>query len=95
MTLEEEYSLVPTTDEGWFAVESAAGVIIESGDLLKIPQRSTVGQASWFEYASDMSAQAIVAREAVIDRDGDALFEAGAALYQSCVRCHDEYWVNR
>lgn len=95
MTLEGEYSLVPTDDDGWFAVESAASVIIESGNLLKLPERSSDRAASWLEYSTNMSDQGRLARQAALDRDGDALFQVGASLYQSCVECHDVYWTIR
>ncbi len=95
MTLEEEYSLVPTDDEGWFAAESAAGIIIESGNLLKLPERSAERAATWIDYSTEMSEQGKLAWQAVLDRDGEALFQVGASLYQSCVQCHDEYWTNR
>ncbi len=95
MTLEGEYSLVPTDDDGWFAVESAASVIIESGNLLQLPERSSDRAASWLEYSTKMSEQGRLARQAALDRDGDALFQVGASLYQSCVECHDDYWTNR
>ena len=92
MTLEGEFSLTPQTEEEWLAAESAAGIIIESGDLLKIPQRSSEHASSWITYASNMAQEGKRAREAILSRDGDALFEAGATLYQSCVSCHNEYW---
>ena len=95
MTLEGETSLVPTTEEEWLAAESAAGVIIASGDLLKIPHSSEERSEPWFTYSDQLSEQGRIAREAVLNRDGDALFEAGASLYQSCVQCHDDYWIEQ
>ena len=95
MTPEGEVSLVPTTDEEWLAVESAAGVIIASGDLLKIPHSSEERSELWLTYSDQMSEQGRIVREAVLNRDGDALFQAGASLYQSCVQCHDDYWIEQ
>ncbi len=93
MTLEGETWLTPTTEEGWLATESAAGVIIESSDLLKMPSRSLDRAESWYDYSSNMAEQAKLARDAAFNQDGDALFEAGASLYQSCLDCHNEYWI--
>ena len=93
MTLEGETSLVPTTDEEWLVAESAAGVIIASGDLLRIPHPSEERGEAWSAYADQLSEQGRLAREAILNQDGDALFQAGASLYQSCVQCHDDYWV--
>lgn len=95
MTTEGEFSLVPSTDEEWLAAESAAGVIIVSGDLLKIPHPADEErEESWFHYASRLTEQGQIAQQAVLERDGDALFQAGADLYQACVQCHDDYWNN-
>lgn len=93
MTIEGETSLVPTTEEEWLVVENAAGVIIASGDLLKIPHASEERSEPWFTYSDQLSEQGRIAREAILNRDGDALFQAGASLYQSCVQCHNDYWV--
>lgn len=95
MTLEGETSLVPTTDEEWYAVESAAGTIIASGDLLKIPYPSEDRGGLWSDFADQLTQQGRVAQEAILNRDGDALFEAGATLYQSCVQCHNVYWTDQ
>lgn len=95
MTLEGETSLVPTTDEGWYAVESAAGTIIASGDLLKIPYPPEDRGEPWSSFADHLSEQGRIAREAILKRDGDALFQAGADLYQSCLQCHNVYWTDQ
>ena len=93
MTVEGETSLVPTTDDEWLVAESAAGVIIASGDLLKIPHPTEERDELWSTFADQLSDQGRIAQEAILNRDGDALFQAGASLYQSCVQCHDVYWV--
>lgn len=95
MTLEGETSLVPTTDEEWYSTESAAGTIIASGDLLKIPYPSEDRGEPWSGFADQLSQQGRIALEAALNRDGDALFQAGATLYQSCVQCHDVYWTDQ
>lgn len=93
MTLEGEESLTPTDDEGWLAVESAAAVIVESGNLLKLSDRIPEDGNLWIDFSDQMTLVGHQALQATTDRDGDALFQAGADLYQSCLNCHDVYWT--
>lgn len=92
ITVEGEESLAPTTEEGWFAVESAAGVVQESGNLLLIPARSE-NRADWIQFSNQMADVAAQARTAALNEDETSLFQAGADLYQTCVSCHSRYWV--
>lgn len=92
ITVEGEESLAPTTEEGWFAVESAAGVVQESGNLLLIPVRSE-NRADWIQFTNQMVDVAAQARTAALNQDERSLFQAGADLYQTCVSCHTRYWV--
>ncbi len=82
--------LAPTTDEGWLQVQNSAAVLIESANLLQLPGRAEDLQ-DWAEYSqglATMSRKAFVAAEA---KDADALFAAGADLYQVCLACHQKY----
>ena len=90
ITAEATTDLAPTTDEGWHRVASAAATLAESGNLLMLPSRAE-GRADWIAFSGglvDTGRQALEAAEA---RDGDALFEAGAAIYQVCLACHRSY----
>ena len=43
------------------------------------------------EYSQALVAAGITARDAAIAQDADALFEAGARLYNVCRACHNRY----
>ena len=92
LTVEGETSLAPTTEEGWFAVESAAGVVAESGNLLLLPERA-LQRSDWIRFTNEMVDAAQDARTAALELDDARLFQAGADLYQSCVKCHTKYWT--
>ena len=91
ITAEGTTDLTPTTDEGWNAVIQAGASLAEAGNLLMIPGRSM--GADWDEYASGLSSAAELAIQAGLNRDSDALFDAGGRIYQVCRACHNQYWV--
>ncbi len=91
ITAEGRTELLPTTDEGWHAVESAAAVLAESSNLLMMPARS--GGADWDEYAVGLRVASKKAMQAALDQDPDALFDAGGEIYVVCRACHNQYWV--
>ena len=86
--------LAPTTDEGWLRVAHAAAVVAESGNLLMTPDRA-LDQADWAEISRGMVRAGVRARDAAEARDAAALFAAGGHLYNVCVSCHQQYWVDR
>ena len=94
ITLEGSEDLAPTTDEGWLRVAHAAAVVAESGNLLMTPARA-VDQADWTEISRGLVRVGVQARDAAEARDADALFAAGGRLYNVCVSCHQQYWVDR
>ncbi|MEM1230799.1 MAG: hypothetical protein AAGI15_09700 [Pseudomonadota bacterium] len=85
-----EASLAPTTDEGWQQVGHAAATLIESANLLLLPGRAE-DQEDWAEFALGLASIAGRALEATESQDEDALFAAGADLYQVCLACHQQY----
>lgn len=90
ITVEGTQDLAPTTDAGWQNVQNHAAVLIESANLLQLPGRAEDLQ-DWAEYSqglATMGRKAFVAAEA---QDADALFAAGADLYQVCLACHQKY----
>ena len=91
ITEEGSRELAPTTDEGWHVVEQNAAVIAESGNLLMMPGRS--GGADWDEYSRGLIDAGSLAMKAALDQDPDALFDAGGRIYQVCLACHNQYWV--
>jgi putative intracellular protease/amidase len=92
ITVDEEIDLQPTTDEGWFAVEHAAVVVAEGGNLLML-NGYAADQADWAEYSKGLTRAALKARDAAEQQDADALFAAGGEIYSVCKACHNRYIV--
>ena len=90
ITAEGEQDLAPTTQEGWDAVSAGAATLMESANLLLLPGRAQP-EPDWTEYAQGMVTMGQKALSASRARDADALFAAGADLYQVCVACHQRY----
>jgi hypothetical protein len=91
ISAEGRQELAPTTDEGWLEVERAAAILAETGNLLMIPGRAAGDD--WVEYSRGLITAGTVALQAARDRDADALFDAGGQVYQVCLACHNQYWV--
>lgn len=94
ITVEGIEDLAPTTDEGWMEVLHAASVLMEAGELLMFPGRS-VEEPEWTEFSRAMSRAASFAKDAGLEQDPKALFDAGGTIYQICRACHQQYWHNR
>lgn len=90
VTAEGTQDLAPTTDEGWLHVQNQAAVLIESSNLLQLPGRAEDNQ-DWAEYSRGLATMAGKAFAAAEAKDADALFAAGADLYQVCLACHQKY----
>lgn len=90
VTAEGETDLAPTDDEGWLHVENGAAAVIESANLLLLPGRAE-DDADWREFALGMASMGRKAMAAAEAKDADALFAAGADLYQVCLACHQQY----
>ena len=86
--------LAPTTEEGWLRVAHAAAVVAESGNLLMMPTQA-VDREDWTEISRGLVRAGVQARDAAEAQDADALFVAGGRLYNVCVSCHQQYWVDR
>lgn len=91
ITAEGERNLTPTTEEGWAAVLHAAVYLTEAGNLLMLPGRSA-GE-DWNEYSRGLIAAGELAIDAALEKDGEALFDAGGRVYQVCRACHNQYWI--
>jgi|TARA_B100000767_G_C19776079_1_gene542652 hypothetical protein len=92
ITIEGEQDLQPTTDEGWAAVVHSASVVAEGGNLLML-KGYAADQADWLEYAQGLTRAALKARQAALDQDDEALFNAGGEIYNVCRACHNKYIV--
>ncbi|MBK89012.1 MAG: hypothetical protein CMQ44_09165 [Gammaproteobacteria bacterium] len=90
ITADGEVDLQPTTDDGWFAVEHAATVVAEGGNLLML-EGYAVDRDDWVEYAQGLSRAALKARTAAEQQDADLLFAAGGEVYSVCKACHNRY----
>ena len=90
ITEDGEVDLQPTTDDGWFAVEHAATVVAEGGNLLML-EGYAVDRDDWVEYAQGLSRAALKARTAAEQQDADLLFAAGGEVYSVCKACHNRY----
>lgn len=90
VTAEGETNLAPTNAEGWLQVENGAAGVIESANLLLLPGRA-VDNGDWREFSLGLAAMGKKAMAAAEAQDADALFAAGADLYQVCVACHQQY----
>jgi hypothetical protein len=89
-TAEGSQSLTPTTKEGWAAAENSMTAVAEAGNLMMLPGRAR-DDGDWMKFAKAMTDQALLARAAVQAKNGDKMFETGAALYDTCSACHQKY----
>ena len=94
ITMEGTEDLAPTTDEGWLEVIHAASVLMESGNLLMLPERR-IDEPDWQEFSIALSKAAKKAQSAATDQDADALFDAGGVIYNVCRACHQQYWKDQ
>ena len=83
--------LAPTTEAGWDQVRNQAALVSELGNLLMMPHFAQ-GRPDWTEISRGLVRAGERVRRAAEARDGEALFEQGALLYQVCVSCHQIYW---
>ena len=86
--------LAPTTDEGWEAMETAAAVLIEAGNALQLPGRARAPEADWYRFAQQLTAEAVLAKDAAGKHDKNGVYVEGAKLYQICTACHKEYVID-
>jgi hypothetical protein len=87
---EGEHEIAPQTQEDWDAARNHAYVITEAGNLLMMPTRAK-DNGDWMKFSQaliDTGQKAIRAAEA---RDKNAVFDAGAEVYDACTQCHAKY----
>jgi len=83
----------PQTDADWQVFIDAADRTIEAGRTIKVggtgPNDSEwAANPEWQAFADRLIAAAEAARQAAVDRDVDAMYEAGDVLYPPCEECH-------
>lgn len=92
-TIEDAKGVVhvaPATDEEWAAVVNSAYVVTEGGNLLMMTGRAK-DSGDWMKLSQaliDVGQRAIKAAES---KNTQAVFDAGAEVYEACVACHDKY----
>ncbi len=82
----------PTTDEEWTRLRSHAVTVLESGNLLMLPERAR-DQNEWLRLSRAMTDTARTVLEAIEAKDSQALFDTGGDLYQTCTDCHALYLI--
>lgn len=87
--MEGTYEIEPRTAEEWEAVENAAWVLAESGNLLLLEER--VQGDHWVAMSRSMIDIGLRAVEAAQARDADRVFEVGGDVYLVCTGCHAVY----
>ena len=90
MDEEATHHIAPGTPEEWEAVENAAFVLAESGNLLLLEDRAQ-GQGHWVAMSRAMIDVGRRAVDAAQARDPDAVFEVGGDVYLVCTGCHAVY----
>ena len=86
----------PQSMEDWQELEDAAIVVIASALLIREggagPDDDTwAADSAWQGFVADMIDAAIASRDAVRQRDLDALLSAGDVLYPPCEECHLQF----
>jgi hypothetical protein len=82
--------LFPEGEEEWEEVWAAAMSIAESGNLLMMPPRA-VDDGEWVRLSAALVDVGLVAAEAALARDPEAVLDAGEQVYNVCLDCHDRY----
>jgi hypothetical protein len=82
--------IFPRTEQEWLVVQNAAMVMMESGNLMMIGERSQEGE--WNQMSRDLIEVGERALVAAVSQDPDAVFSLGGEIYEVCTRCHETYW---
>lgn len=90
MDEEGTHEIEPRTPEEWAAVESAAWVLAESGNLLLLEDRAQ-GRGHWIAMSRAMIEVGTRAADAAAAKDPQAVFDMGAEVYFVCTGCHAVY----
>jgi len=83
----------PKTDDDWKMVEANALMLAETGNLLLMGSRMK-DQTGWVTRTQALMDAATEAAKAAAAKNTDAVFKAGAKIYEACTGCHQQY-INR
>ncbi len=84
----------PKDDKEWMAVQRAAILLAESGNVLMMPGRSRDQGGEWQKNARLMVDTGAAAYKAARAKDAAALSALDGPLNASCVGCHKQYRPN-
>lgn len=87
---EGEHELRPESEEEWLAVENAAFVVAEAGNLLMMDGRA-LDDGPWMTMSQALIDIGRRAVEVAEERDEQAVFDVGAEMYYVCTQCHATY----
>ncbi len=59
---------------------------------LEVEEKLQADRASWVGFAQGLQATALLALNAIDERNLDAYTEAGGAIDDACTACHQQYW---
>ena len=90
MDEEGTHEIAPRTPEEWEAVENAAWVLAESGNLMLMEERAQ-GRGHWIAMSRSMIEVGRRAVDAAAAKDPQAVFDMGAEVYFVCTGCHAVY----
>jgi len=80
----------PKDDAGWLDVERNALALVESGNLLMLPDRAR-DDKEWRQQSVALMEAATLAVNAAEAKNPDKLSEAGDAIYAVCESCHQHF----
>ena len=82
--------LTPETPEAWDAVRNAAVIVAESGNLLMMTSRAKDG-GEWMRLSTALIDAGQKGIKAAESHNKQAVFDAGAEVYDVCTSCHVKY----
>ena len=82
------------SDMDWERVVANAMMLAESGQMLLTGTRD-LQQPEWREQAAALVAASKTAADAALQKNRDAVLDAGNAIYESCDGCHAKYMPAR
>ena len=82
--------ITPTTTEEWDAARNAAIIVAETGNLLMMSSRAKDG-GEWMKQARALVDAGQKAVRAAESHNRNAVFDAGAEVYDVCTSCHVKY----
>ena len=80
----------PKTDEDWAAVQNAALILAETGNLLMMPGRAK-DNGEWMKDVKDFQGTSAASFKFANSKDAKTLEDLGDKLEESCETCHGKY----